>query len=100
VTTFARDKAKVEAGVRIAQRWILARLRNQTFFSLDELNERIAELAVELSDRKMRVYGASRRERFERLDRPALLPLPERRFEWGEWKNVTVNIDYHVEFEL
>ena len=95
----ARDKAKVEAGVRIAQRWVLARLRNQTFFSLDELNERIAELVVELNDRKMRVYGASRRELFERLDRPALLPLPERRFEWGEWKNVTVNIDYHVEFD-
>lgn len=95
----ARDKAKVEAGVRIAQRWILARLRNQTFFSLDELNERIAELVVELNDRKMRVYGASRRELFERLDRPALLPLPERRFEWGEWKSVTVNIDYHVEFD-
>ncbi|HXX67569.1 MAG TPA: IS21 family transposase, partial [Polyangiaceae bacterium] len=89
----ARDKAKVEAGVRIAQRWILARLRNQTFFSLDELNERIAELVVELNDRKMRVYGASRRELFERLDRPALLPLPEKRFEWGEWKNATVNID-------
>ena len=68
-----RDKAKVEAGVRIAQRWILASLRNQTFFSLDELNERIAELVVELNDRPMRVYGASRRELFERLDRPALV---------------------------
>jgi transposase len=95
----ARDKAKVEAGVRIAQRWILARLRNQTFFSLEELNERIAELVVELNDRTMRVYGASRRELFERLDHPALLPLPEKRFEWGEWKSVTVNIDYHVEFD-
>jgi transposase len=95
----ARDKAKVEVGVRIAQRWILARLRNQTFFSLEELNERIAELVIELNDRRMRVYDASRRELFERIDRPALLPLPERRFEWGEWKSVTVNIDYHVEFD-
>jgi transposase len=34
-----RDKAKVEVGVQIAERWILARLRNQTFFSLDALNE-------------------------------------------------------------
>jgi transposase len=95
----ARDKAKVEVGVRIAQRWILARLRNQTFFSLEELNERIAELVVDLNDRKMRTYGVSRRELFERLDRPALLPLPEKRFEWGEWKTVTMNIDYHVEFD-
>jgi transposase len=94
-----RDKSKVEVGVQIAQRWVLARLRHQTFFSLDELNERIAELVDELNDRTMRVYGASRRELFERLDRPALLPITEKRFEWGEWKSVTVNIDYHVEFE-
>ena len=67
-----RDKAKVEAGVLVAQRWILARLRNETFFSLDALNERIAELLEELNDRPMRLYGASRRELFERLDRPAL----------------------------
>ncbi len=95
----SRDKAKVEVGVRIAQRWVLARIRRQTFYSLDELNERIAELVVDLNERTMRVYGVSRRELFERLDRPALRPLPERRFEWGEWKKVTVNIDYHVEFD-
>jgi hypothetical protein len=58
--------------VLIAQRWILARLRHETFFSLDALNERIAELLEELNDRRMRVYGASRRELFERLDHPAL----------------------------
>jgi len=61
-----RDKAKVEAGVLVAQRWILARLRNQTFFSLPELNARIAELLGEMNDRPMRLYGASRRELFER----------------------------------
>jgi transposase len=66
-----RDKAKVEAGVRVAQRWILGRIRNQTFFSLGELNARIAELVAELNDYRMRVYGASRRELFTRLDRSA-----------------------------
>ncbi len=65
-----RDKAKVEVGVQIVQRWILARLRNETFFSLAALNERIAELLENLNDRRMRVYGASRRELFVRLDRP------------------------------
>ena len=39
-----RDKAKVEAGVRIAQSYILGRLRNQTFFSLAECNAAIARL--------------------------------------------------------
>lgn len=94
-----RDKAKVEAGVLIAQRWILAKTRNQTFFSLAELNERIAELVGELNDRRMRVYGASRRELFEKLDKPALGKLPAKRFETCEWKKARVNIDYHVEYD-
>jgi transposase len=95
----SRDKAKVEAGVLIAQRWILARLRHETFFSLHALNERIAELLEVLNDRRMRVYGASRRELFERLDRPALKPLPADPFEYCEWKKVRLNIDYHAEVD-
>ena len=95
----ARDKAKVEAGVLVAQRWILARLRHETFFSLEALNERIAELLEELNHRRMRVYGASRRELFERLDRPALRPLPATPFEYCEWKKVRLNIDYHAEVD-
>ena len=94
-----RDKAKVEVAVQVAQRWILARLRNQTFFSLGELNARIAELLVDLNNRPMRGYNASRRELFERLDRPALRPLPTEPYEYAEWKRVTLNIDYHAEFE-
>jgi len=95
----ARDKAKVEVGVQIAQRWILARLRNQTFFSLDALNERIAELLEDLNDRRMRVYGCSRRELFVRLDQPVLKPLPTASFIYGEWATARVNIDYHIEVD-
>ena len=94
-----RDKAKVEVAVQIAQRWILARLRNQTFFSLEELNARIAEWVEELNDRPMRLYGASRRELFETIDKPALKPLPAESFAYAEWKKVKVNIDYHVEVD-
>lgn len=85
--------------MQIAQRWILARLRNETFFSLAALNERIGDLLEELNDRRMRVYGASRRELFERLDRPALKPMPATPFEYGEWKKARLNIDYHVEID-
>jgi transposase len=92
-----RDKAKVEVAVQVAQRWILARLRNQTFFSLDALNERIWELLDDLNDRVMRIYGESRRQLFERVDRPALRPLPAERFAYGEWCHGKVNIDYHVD---
>lgn len=92
-----RDKAKVEVGVQVVQRWILARLRNETFFTLDAMNERIGELLDLLNRRQMRVYGASRLELFERLDKPALKPLPAGRFQYAEWKPVRVNIDYHVD---
>lgn len=93
-----RDKAKVEVAVQIAQRWILARLRNETFFSVEALNVRIAELREELNDRPMKkLGGVSRRALFERVERGALLPLPEERFVVSEWKRATVNIDYHVQ---
>ena len=95
----ARDKAKVEVGVLVAQRWILARLRHETFFTLAALNQRIGELVVELNERTMRHYRASRRALFEQIDRPALQPLPERRYEHALWKFVRANIDYHVELD-
>jgi transposase len=93
----ARDKAKVESGVLQVGRWILARLRHQKFFSLCELNESIRGLLVELNDRPLKVLKISRRALFERVDRPALRPLPESRYEFGEWKKVRVAPDYHVE---
>src|SRR6516162_11686937 len=71
-----RDKAKVEAAVLVVERWILARLRNQRFFSLAELNAAIARLVTDLNDRPMRRLGVSRRRLFEQLDQPALDPLP------------------------
>ncbi|MBI4609133.1 MAG: hypothetical protein HY726_09000, partial [Candidatus Rokubacteria bacterium] len=92
-----RDKAKTEDALTIAARWIHARLRHETFLSLTALNARIAEWLHELNDRPMRLYQASRRELFERLDRPALRPLPPEPFVYAEWKSARVNIDYHVE---
>lgn len=94
-----RDKAKVEAAVLVAQRWILARLRHETHFSLESLNARIRELCEELNRRPMRHVGRSRLELFEEIDRPALGPLPERRFVFARWKLCRVNIDYHVDVE-
>ena len=92
-----RDKAKVEVGVQIVGRWILARLRNRRFFSLAALNEAIHALLVELNDRPLRSWGRSRRDLFEELDRPALTPLPDEPYEYAEWKRCRVNLDYHVE---
>ncbi len=94
-----RDKAKVEAAVLVAQRWILAALRHRRFYHLEELNTAIGELLVRLNSRVMRHVKASRRELYERLDRPALKPLPERPYEYAQWKELRVNIDYHVAFD-
>jgi transposase len=95
----ARDKAKVEVGVQVVQRWILARLRHRRFFSLAELNSAIRELLVQLNERPMRGWGTTRRELYEQLDRPALRPLPAAPYEYAEWKRCRVNLDYHVEIE-
>ncbi len=92
-----RDKAKVEVGVQIVERRVLARLRHRRFFSLAELNQAIAELLVALNGRVTRHLGASRRQLFEQLDRPALKPLPAQAYEYAEWKQRRAGLDYHVE---
>jgi transposase len=94
-----RDKGKVEAAVLVAQRWILAALRHRQFYHLDELNAAISELLTGLNNRLMRHVKQSRRELYERLDVPALKPLPSRRYEYAEHKQVRANIDYHIEFD-
>jgi len=94
-----RDKAKVEVGVQVVQRWILARLRNRRFFSLAELNQAIGELIAQLNDRPMRGWGTTRRALYEQVDRPALLALPPTPYEYAEWKRCRVNLDYHVEID-
>jgi transposase len=93
----AKDKAKVEGAVLLAQRWIVARLRHRTFFEHGELNVAVRQLLDELNSRPMQKLGISRRQMWERLDRPALLPLPTTRYELSQWKTCRVNIDYHVE---
>jgi len=94
-----KDKAKVECGVLIAERWILAALRHQVFFSFGEVNAAVARLLTRLNDHPFKKLPGCRREVFERMERPVLKPLPERRYELAEWKIVGVNIDYHVEID-
>jgi len=92
-----RDKAKVEVGVQVIGRWILARLRHRRFFSLAELNAAIRALLDELNDRRMRGWGTSRRSLFKQLDPAALGSLPPLPYEYAEWKRCRVGLDYHVE---
>lgn len=93
----ARDKAKVETGVQVVERWILARLRNQTFFSLDQLNQAIRLLLKELNRKPFQKLPGTRLSQFEAVDRPALKPLPLQPYRFAEWKKARVSIDYHIE---
>lgn len=94
-----RDKAKAEVGVQVVERWILARLRHHTFFSLFDLNLTIRTLLSDLNTRPFKKLPGTRRSQFEALDRPALSPLPAQPYEYAEWKRARVNIDYHVEVD-
>lgn len=94
-----KDKALVEVSVQIAQRWILARIRDEVFDSISDLNARIFELLEDLNNRPMRHYKISRRELFNELEKSALKPLPEHRYVYASWKKVKVHIDYHVVFD-
>ena len=94
-----RDKAKVESGVLVAQRWIVAKLRNHKFFSIEQANDAVHQELEDLNGRCLKKLPHSRRELWETLDRPALKPLPPTRYSYAEWSPVTVNIDYHVEIE-
>jgi transposase len=92
-----KDKAKVESAVLVSERWILAALRNHTFFSLAELNNLIAQNLEKLNNRKFQKLDTTRRKLFETIDKPALKPLPSRPYQYAEWKKARVNIDYHIE---
>jgi transposase len=94
-----KDKAKAEVGVQIVQRLVLAALRKRTFFSLAEANAAIAQRLELLNSRPFRKLEGSRRSRFEQLERPALLPLPQSPYQYTEWKKVRLGIDYHFEID-
>lgn len=94
-----KDKSKAEVGVQIIERWILARLRHQTFFSLAELNHCINALLVEVNRKPFKQLKGSRQQWFESLDRPVLGPLPKHRYQYTDIKTVKVNIDYHIQYD-
>ena len=94
-----KDKAKVEVGVQVVERWILARLRHFQFFSLLELNREIRRLLEDLNQRPFKRLPGSRKTTFEALDRPALKPLPVQDYAFAVWKSAKVSIDYHVAYQ-
>jgi transposase len=94
-----KDKSRAELTVLLVCRWILARLRHQRFFSLDELSAAIRPLLIALNERPFQKMPGSRRSVFEALDRPAMRPLPTTPYVYAEWKRVRAAFDYHVDVD-
>lgn len=94
-----RDKAKVESGVLLVERWIIAALRHSKFFSIGELNQAIRELRDRINQRPFRKREGSRATQFAAVDKSALSQLPTERFDLSEWSHARVNIDYHIDFD-
>ncbi len=91
-----KDKSKVENAVLLVERWIMAALRNRTFFSLRELNVAIGELLQRLNDKPFQKLDGSRFSLFQAVDKPALKPLPAVPYTFARWQKARVNIDYHI----
>lgn len=94
-----KDKSKVECGVLVVERWILAVLRNRKFFSINELNAAIKELLIKLNNRPFKKLPGSRYSHYIETEKQALKPLPSEPYVLSEWKKARVNIDYHVELK-
>jgi len=92
-----QDKSKAELGVLIVSRWILARIRERKFFSVDEINIAIYEMLEMLNERPFKKLPGCRRSRFLDMDKPQLSPLPAEPFEYAEWiAERKVSSDYHM----
>jgi transposase len=94
-----RDKSKVEVAVLIVERFVLAKLRNRRFFSLDELNAEVRECVATINAKGMKKFAKSRQELLETIDRPVLNELPSEPYRYAEWKRCGVAPDYHVEVD-
>jgi transposase len=94
-----KDKAKVENAVLVVERWILARLRHQTFVGLAELNVAMNDLLLELNHRPFKKLPGTRSSQFEALDKPMLKPLPEQPYELAQFSTARVHVDYPIEVD-
>jgi transposase len=94
-----RDKATVESAVLVVERWVLAPLRDQVFFSIAEANAAIAPLLANLNRAPFQKREASRETIFCEHERATLRALPERPYQYGRWSKAKVHLDYHLEHE-
>lgn len=91
-----KDKPNAEGTVGNISTWITAALRNEQFFSLAELNAAIRIKLKEFVNRPFQKKEGSRYEIFRDEELPLLAPLPATPYELAEWKQATVQYNYHI----
>jgi transposase len=94
-----KDKGAVESSIGWLETWLLEWLRGKQFFSFEELNCAIRERLRELAVRPFQKRPGSREEVFTCVDKPALRPLPQARYEHVDWALRRVPDNYHVEYD-
>lgn len=94
-----RDKGVVENSVLIVSRWIITRLQKQKFYSINSLNNSIAELLTALNKKPFQKRQGSRYQQFIDIEKNNLLPLPKKSYEFAKLKYQTIPKDYHIYLE-
>jgi transposase len=91
-----KDKPNAEGTVGVISTWILAALRDEQFFSLAELNAAIRQKLYEFSRKPFQKKEGTRYDIYRMEELPLLLPLPQSPYELAEWKQATVQFNYHI----
>ena len=94
-----KDKGADENMVGNVSRRIIAVYRDRQFFSIYEINQAISEELLKFVNRPFQKMEGCRLSAFEKIDKPALQPLPATKYEYSEWKETRIGFNYHVEFQ-
>ena len=94
-----KDKPNAEGSVGVISTWITAALRNEQFFSLAELNQAIRKKLKAFVNRPFQKKEGTRYEIFRDEELPLLAKLPATPYELAEWKQATVQFNYHISID-
>lgn len=86
-----RDKSNAEGSVRLVYMRVFAELRNETYFSLEELNIAAADKMAKHNRKRMQRLPFTREERYLAVDKPNLRPLPPTDFEIVSYTDLKVS---------
>lgn len=91
-----QDKPNAEGTVNHTSTWIIAALRNEKYFSLQELNEAISKKLEEFNAKPFQKREGSRLTAFQNEEKPFMKPLPASPYELAVWSTAIIHNDYLI----